>query len=245
MLYRILTRQKLDAIMKLKLLLITLLTLCITKQVSASQSQSAESIKKAVSLYVASNLPVDTEYKLTQGESDSRLRLPFCTESLEIFSRSQSLKAGRNSIGVKCNSLKKWTIYTPIFINLYKNIVVLTHPIRRGDTFSQTMFEIEKRDVSLLRSGFITDPQSLLNKLATRNLNSGSVVTKSNYTEPKLIKRGDAVTIQISSQNLNISVAGVAVMDGKKGQLIKVKNLKSQQIVQATVKKPGQVIVIF
>lgn len=231
--------------MKLKMLLITLFVIFFTKQVSASQSQSAESIKKAIRLYVASNLSSDTEYKLTLGHFDNRLKLPLCNKPLDVFTRSNTVKPGRNSIGVKCNNLKKWTIYTPININLYKNILVLTQPIRRGKTFNNTMFKIERRDISLLRSGFITDPLSLINKQATRNLNSGSVLNKSNYTEPKLIKRGDTVSIQVSSQNLNISMAGIAVMDGKKGQKIKVKNIKSQQIVQATVKSPGQVVVIF
>lgn len=231
--------------MKLKMLLITLLVVFFTKQVNASQSQSAESIKKAIRLYIASNLSSNTEYKLTLGHFDNRLKLPLCTKPLEVFTRSNTVKPGRNSIGVKCNSLKKWTIYTPININLYKNILVLTQPIRRGKTFDNTMFKIEKRDISLLRSGFMTDPLSLINKQATRNLNSGSVLNKSNYTEPKLIKRGDTVTIQVNSQNLNISMTGIAVMDGKKDQQIKVKNIKSQQVVQATVKNPGQVVVKF
>lgn len=220
-----------------------LLVIFFTKQVYASQS--AESINKAISLYINKNLSSETEYKLTLGHFDNRLKLSLCDKALEIFTRSNTIKPGRNSIGVRCNSIKKWTIYTPININLYKKILVLTKPIRRGKMFNSHMFKIEKRDVSLLRSGYLTNPLSLINKQATRNLKIGSVLNKSNYTEPKLIKRGDTVTIQVNSLNLSISMMGIAVMDGKKGQKIKVKNIKSKQIVQATVKSPGQVAVIF
>jgi flagella basal body P-ring formation protein FlgA len=63
--------------------------------------------------------------------------------------------------------------------------------------------------------------------------------------EPKLIKRGERVNIRTSNQNLVISMAGIAMMDGIKGQNIRIKNIKSKQIVHATVEKPGQVVVTF
>jgi len=64
-------------------------------------------------------------------------------------------------------------------------------------------------------------------------------------TEPKLIKRGEKVIIKVNSPNLEISVAGIALMDGVKNQNIRIKNIKSKQIVQATVVKQGQVVVSY
>jgi flagella basal body P-ring formation protein FlgA len=212
---------------------------------NASQYQSITSIQAAVRHYIALNIDSSTDYKETLGHIDTRLKLPQCDKPLNVFTQKATLKAGRNSIGVKCISKKKWTIYTSAIIKIYKDVIVLSQPIKRGEFYRKNSLQLQKREISSLRSGFFTNPTTIIDKQASRNLNIGAVVTQSNVTEPKLVKRGEKVTIKISSPNLEISVAGVALMDGIKNQNIRVKNINSKQIVQATVEKQGQVVVSY
>lgn len=212
---------------------------------SAAPAQSGKSIHTAVRQYIATKLPVNTDYKTQLSQIDDRLHLPLCQQSLQIFTRRNLIKPGRNSIGVKCNSTKKWTIYTSATVFIFKDIVTLSQPIRRGDIFTADNLQIEKRDISSFRSGFFNNPDHIINKQATRNLSMGAVINQSNITEPKLIKRGEKVTIKISSPNLEISVAGIALMDGIKKQNIRVKNVKTNKIILATVKQHGLVVVMF
>jgi len=230
---------------KINVLILILLFAGYTQQTTASQMQSTSSIQEAIHQYIASNLALDTDYKVKLGQLDSRLKLPDCTEPLDIFTNSNSIKPGRNSVGVKCKGKKKWTIYSSAIVTIYKEVLVLTQPIHRGEILSQDNLHFEKRDISTVRSGFLTDPLVVVNKQATRNLGLGSVINKSNFTEPKLIKKGEKVYIKASSRHLNISMKGIAMMDGIKGQSIRVKNEKSHQIIQATVIQPGQVLVRF
>ena len=218
---------------------------CFSLSGIASQFQSPESIHDAILQYITSSLTSGTEYKIKPGQFDNRLQLPLCAEALEIFSHNGSLKSGRNAIGVKCNSEKKWTIYNSVIIFIYEDVIVLSQTVRRGEIFSRNSFRLEKRELSTLRSGYISDPQLIINKQATRNLGADTVINKSNITEPKLIKRGEKITINASTLGLNISMAGIAMMDGIKGQSIRIKNVKSKRLIQATVVKPGQVEVIF
>jgi flagella basal body P-ring formation protein FlgA len=232
--------------MKSATLIILLLSLCSYTLLShASQIQSITSIKEAIDSFIASNLAKNTDYKIRHSHLDKRLKLSLCSEALDIFSHIGSIKAGRNSIGVKCNGDKKWTIYSSVNISIYKEVIVLTQPVRRGDIFSNSLFHQEKREISTLRSGFFTTPNPIINKQATRNLSAGTVITQTNFVEAKLIQRGEKVYITTNSPNLAISMAGIAMMDGVKGQNIRVKNLKTQQIVLGTVIKPGQVTVLF
>lgn len=226
------------------LLLIALLT-GFLQQVNAAQFQSTESIQDAVRHFINKNLRVNSEYTLKLGQLDSRLQLPLCSKPLKVFAHNGLLKPGRNSVRVKCQSVKKWAIYTSVIIKVYKNVITLTQPIRRGDIYNQAILQYEKRDLSTLRSGFITDKSLIVGKQAKRNLSLGSVINKSHLTEPKLIKRGDKVTIKATNTNFQISTAGLAMMDGIKNQNIKVKNLTSQQMIQATVVKRGLVEVAF
>ena len=228
---------------KINLILGFLVLLGHPLQGYANKFQSISSIQKATRQYINDNLPHATDYKLKLGQIDSRLKLPLCSTPLIISPARNTLKAGRNSIGVRCNSKKKWAIYTSAIISMYKDVIVLSQPIQRGEMYSANILHSEKREVSNLRSGFFIDPKNIINKQATRNLSIGAVISQANITEPKLIKRGDKVTINLSSHLLNISMAGIALMDGKKNQNIRIKNIKSKQVVQATVVRQGLVVV--
>lgn len=215
------------------------------QQSFASQVQSFQSIKIAVRQFITAEFSAGEEYEIKLGNLDGRLKLPLCTKSLEVFLHGRSIKPGRNTLGVKCSDTKKWTIYTSARIKIFKKVIVLTQPIRRGEIFDSNLIKFENRDISTLRSGYLTDPLTIAKQQATRNLNSGAVINQSNFRKPKLVKRGEKVVIKVSSNNLNISMAGIALMDGIKGQNIKVKNIKSKQIVQATVINPRLVAVMF
>ncbi len=230
---------------KLNLLFMVMLLTTHIPQLMAAQIQATSSIHDAVRQFIALHLAPNTDYQLKIGQLDQRLKLPLCNTPLEAFIRLDSIKPGRNSVGVKCNDKKKWTIYTSATISIYKKVVVLSQHVRRGETFTSNNLTLEKREISKLRSGYLTNPTLIINKQATRNLSLGYVINKSNFTEPKLIKRGEKIYINASSPNLNISMAGIAMMDGIKGQRIRVKNIKSKQILQATVTRPGQVVVNF
>jgi len=222
--------------------------LLLTSQIQsshASQFQSIASIQEAITHYIHTHLNSSSDYQLKLGQIDSRLKLALCSEDLTVFTQKNTLKAGRNSIGIKCNSHKKWTIYTSAMISIYQEVIVLSQPIKRGEFYTESALHLEKREISTLRSGFFTTPENIINKQATRNLNHNAVITQSNITEPKLIKRGQKVIIKVNSPNLEISVAGIALMDGIKNQNIRIKNIKSKQIVQATVVKQGQVVVTY
>jgi len=232
-------------IIKTNTLLVVMLTLFVCVAQPSLASPLTDRIQEAVKQYVASQLSSNIDYELKVGQLDSRLKLPPCHQPLNVFTHMDTIKPGRNSIGVSCPDKKKWTIYTTAIVQIYRNVIVLSQPVRRGEKVDKSNLEFKKKDISNLRMGYFTDLAPLLNKQYSKNLSPGAVINASNITEPKLIKRGEKVTITASSSNLSISMAGVALMDGKKNQNIKVKNLKTKQIIQATVVSRGKVMVIF
>jgi flagella basal body P-ring formation protein FlgA len=208
-------------------------------------SQSHESIAEAVKAYIAKNINLPGEYEVSLVPLDSRLNLPQCAEPLEAFIPNALIKAGRSTIGVRCNAEKKWSIFTSAIIKTYQMVAVLSQPIQRGEIITRQHLAIEKRDVSNLREDFVTQIEQAENKQATRQLNTGTILSLSNLVEPKLIKRGDKVVISTTKSDFSIRMSGVAMMDGTKGQLIKIKNQSSGRIINATVVEPGLVSVNY
>jgi flagella basal body P-ring formation protein FlgA len=208
-------------------------------------SQSHESIGEAVKNYIAQNINLPGEYEVTLMPLDSRLNLPQCAEPLEAFTTNALIKAGRTTIGVRCNTEKKWSIFTSAIIKIYQMVVVLSQPIQRGEIVTRQHLAIEKREVSNLREDFVTQIEQIENKQVTRQLGTGTILSLRNIVEPKLIKRGDKVVITTAKADLSIRMSGVAMMDGIKGQLISVKNQNSGRIINATVIEPGLVAVNY
>jgi flagella basal body P-ring formation protein FlgA len=220
-----------------------ILLLVYLQNSEAAQFQTISSIQSAISHFITNEFKAANEYDYTLSQLDHRLNLPLCPKPLHIFTRTGSLKAGRNSIGVRCTSGKKWTIYTSAQIKSYRKVLVLTQAIRRGEIITEKHLSYKNRDIGDLHRGYILDTKLVINKQAKRNLSAGIVITGNHFIEPKLIKRGEKINIHATSTRFHISMAGIALMDGTKGQNIRVKNINSKRIIQATVVRPGQVSV--
>ena len=207
--------------------------------------QSHQSIAEALKAYIAQNAHLPGDYELTISPLDNRLNLPLCSEALEIFTTTEIIKPGRTALGVRCNAEKKWSIFTSVFIKNYQMIVVLTQPVRQGEIITRQQLALEKRETTNLRDDFVTQIEQVEKKQALRQLSAGTIISLKNLTEPKLIKIGDVVAISTAKSGISIRMSGVAMMDGIKGQVVRVKNQSSGRIIEATVVESGLVLVNY
>lgn len=212
---------------------------------SAEPIQSVPMIEDAVAAYLSENLQPGGKYEIGPLQIDPRLQLPQCQQALQVFSQSGGIKPGRNTLGVRCQGDKGWTIYTMASIKSFKDVLVLGKSLRRGDIIQPEHLNVEMRDIGSLQQGYLSNLEDVVGKQASRAIPEGSVLNRLHYAEPALVKRGERVNIQSARAGMLISALGTAMADGVKGQKINVKNLSSQRVIQATVVETGQVSVYF
>ena len=227
---------------KNSLVILALALGCFTPGYAEEKFQSLDSIYELVKNTVARNINA-AEYEISVLPLDNLLKLPECTKPLEVFTTTDSIKAGRTSIGVRCNAEKKWSIFTSAVIKVYETVIVLSRPVQRGDIITRQHLAIEKRDISKLRGDFITQAEQVENKQAARYTQAGAILGLRSFSEPLSIKRGDKIIISAIQPAFAIRMNGVAMMDGTKGQRIRIKNENSGRIISATVIEPGLVSV--
>lgn len=211
----------------------------------AAPMQSLPAIQDAVISFVQSSLDPAGEYQITHAQLDPRLQLSACEQELEVFGQSGEIRAGRNTVGIRCNGFNNWTIYSTVLVKSFINVLVTTQQLNRNDPIRFENIKVESRDISLLQQGYVNDPAVVINKLAIRPIPAGSVLYSMHFVEPMLIKRGERVNIQSGKPGLLITSTGIAMMDGGKGQKISVKNVSSNRVIQGTVMNPGLVAVYF
>lgn len=106
--------------------------------------QSHDSIYALVKETIARNINTSAEYEISVFPLDSQLKLPECTEPLEVFKATELIKAGRASIGVRCNAEKKWSIFASAVIKAYETVIVLSRPVQRGEIITTQHLAVEK-----------------------------------------------------------------------------------------------------
>lgn len=227
---------------KNSLVILALALIFFTPGHAEQKFQSHDSIYKLVKDTVAKNINTSAEYEISVLPLDSLLKLPECTESLEAFTTGL-IKAGRTAIGVRCNAEKKWSIFTSAVIKVYENVIILSRPIQQGEIITRQDLASEKRDVSSLRGDFIIQAEQIENKQAARYTSAGAILGSRSFIEPRLVKRRDKIIISTIQPAFAIRTNGIAMMDGSKGQLIRIKNENSGRIINATVIEPGLVSV--
>jgi len=174
---------------------------------------------------------------------DNRLKLPKCTTTLSTYSRQVTLKPGALSIGVRCNGSQPWSLYNSAQLAIYKTVLVLKQTINRKTLITPEHITYERKPLTKLSRGFFTDYSQVRGLMSSRNLSAGIILRPSQLKSQKLIKKGDKVTIIAQSKSFKIRMSGHALMDGRLGDTIRVKNTKSKKIIEGTVIKSGVISV--
>ena len=223
--------------------LLLLCLLFVESSYAEEKFQSLDSIYAFVKETIVQNITTLADYDITVLPLDDQLTLPECSRPLEVFRTTDLIKAGRASVGVRCNAEKKWSIFVSVVIKAYEDVIVLTQAVQRGDIITAQHVAVEKRDVSKCRGDFMTQVEQVENKQSARNMPAGSILGAKSVVEPPMVKQKDKITISTAQPGFAIEMSGIAMMDGVMGQLIRVKNENSGRIISATVIDSGRVLV--
>lgn len=172
---------------------------------------------------------------------DPRLRLTRCDEPLEAFLPAGGKLMGNTSVGVRCHAPKAWSLYVSAKISAYAEVLVAARVIPRSTHLAASDVTFERRNLSRLPYGYLTDVAELEGLMSTRRLNSGTVITPSSLKAAPMVKRGERVILSVDSGGLTIRAAGTAMQEGTRGQRIRVRNINSKRVVEGVIIGPGLV----
>ncbi|WP_271408494.1 flagellar basal body P-ring formation chaperone FlgA [Pseudomonas sp. Q1-7] len=172
---------------------------------------------------------------------DPRLRLAACDEDLTSRLESPAQPLGRVTVRIRCDGSSPWTVFVPAQVKLYREVVVVTRPLRRGAPIAPQDVTVAERDVGLLNQGFLSDPAQTIGQKTTRTLLPDQVLAPLHLQQAEVVSKGDQVVISAANSAISVRVPGEALANGAPGEQIRVRNLSSGRVVKARVKAPGQV----
>lgn len=183
----------------------------------------------------------DGRVQVKLGQLDHRLRLKSCALPLEAFMSDGGRAMGNTTVGIRCPNEGGWSIYVSARIDVFGPVLVARQPLQRGTSISKGDLELVERNLSKLPYGYYNEPQPVVGQLARRTIAAATVVTPAMLQAPKLVKRGQLVSVIAEAGPLSIRTRGKALGDGKAGDLVRVRAEGSQRVVDGIVVSPGVV----
>lgn len=213
----------------------------------AEGSQSLTDIDEVVHRFVNQSLREhhgeQGDYTVNIGHLDPRLNLEQCTDALDPTIEYGQLTQNTFTVKVSCSAPKQWAVRIPVKVQVFKLVVVTTQHISKDQPINPSELNVVRQDVSQIGEAYYQTIDDITGLVAQKNISSGSVLKHHMVKQPTLVHRGELVKMVVQAPGLVIEGAGIAQNDGIKGQMVKVKNLRSNRVVDAMVVETGVTVI--
>ena len=147
------------------------------------------------------------------------------------------------SLNLKQNNRILRSLRLSFNIQLFDKIWVANRQINKGELIRPEDICLEKNDITRLNLTKILNKDEIAGKIALRNIRKGAFLTERMIGRKMLVKRGQFVTVVVNNALLNITINGKAKDNGYLGDIIRVQNMDSGNIISGIVKDSNTIIV--
>ena len=179
------------------------------------------------------------------GNIDPRQRLARCDQALSGFLRTGTEIKARTIVGVRCSGSKPWKVYVPVDVIVTESVLIARKTLNKGHVLSATDLIEEPRDVSRLRSGYLSEPTEVIGQRLKTQVIAGKILVPSMLEVEIVIRRGQTVTLTAGRDDFSIAMTGTALMNGALNQRIRVENTHSGRVVEGVVRSREHVEVLM
>jgi len=216
----------------------------IAQEMAAGNSSVAAAIDKFMHGYardLAKRLGPGSRVEYDRSRIATLTETRACGAPPAIEVRDQAQTMNRVMLQVACGN--DWSIYVPIDLDVLRPVVVALKPLASGSVVAASDVELSALDVGQISGTYLTALEEVVGMGVKRPLAPGRPILAQQLEQPLLIRRGESVVISAQSGDLAVKMTGTAMTDGRRGELIRIKNQTSSRIIDARVTGPGQVVV--
>lgn len=190
---------------------------------------------------IYSSKKIDENLRVTVSNLDRRLRLARCDEALTYEINSPAHMASNVTVKTTCQGANRWSIYVPVTVDVFGDIVVATRPLQRGTVIEASDLTYQTINIARYGAGQLQDIERAVGLELTRRVNAGESIKVSHTRAPRVIQKGDSVVLEARGSAISVAVNGEALESGHVGKQIRVRNTESKRVVDGIVSGPGKV----
>ena len=122
-------------------------------------------------------------------------------------------------------------------------VPVLRARVLRGDVITKGDVQWIKMKAERVQRDVIVDFEDLIGMTPKRGIRAGSPIRRADVRRPVMVEKNSLVTIFHKVPNLVLTAQGKALQSGSDGDIVQIKNQRSNQVIEAEVIAPGRVAV--
>lgn len=211
-------------------------------QPTAATTSVQSQISAAIDLYLAElKRNRYTRMNAEVQPLDNRLQLPVCENPLDVEHQPKERIGGRLTLKVSCSDAGGWSVRIPATVQLFDYVVVAANSIPIATYLTDKELTLQEMDVALLYRGYYRDIAEVQGFVTKRPIPAGQVISPVTVNPANLVQKGETVSILAEAPGITIRAMGVALMNGAMGDMIQVKNTKSNKVVEGRISAPGQI----
>ncbi|MEM6546089.1 MAG: flagellar basal body P-ring formation chaperone FlgA [Pseudomonadota bacterium] len=172
---------------------------------------------------------------------DRRLRPALCGEALQTIRPKTGRAIGAVSYGVRCGSPVPWTLYLRADVAATMELPVLRQALPRGSLLAESDLELAVRRISSRSADLVMSMDSVVGLELKRPVAAGVPLRHGQVARPKLISRGQQVTLVAGTSGLEVRMQGKALAGGAEGDRLLVQNTSSGRRLEGVVLPDGSV----
>ncbi|WP_258190308.1 flagellar basal body P-ring formation chaperone FlgA [Stutzerimonas azotifigens] len=217
-------------------------------------ASAAEQINFAVETHLRQALELEAKRQGWQGLRVSHATdLPPRAASLSPCSRSLRVRPtgpaasplDRQRLEVSCPGTGGWSLSLNSQANALLPAAHALGIIERGQTIGAGDVKLEPLNIARANRGFFNRLEEVVGMDAKRRIRPNQLLTPALLAETLAVRRGQPVKIVASQDGIEASASGEALADGRPGDVIRVRNLRSQNVIDAKVVEDGVVSSTF
>jgi flagella basal body P-ring formation protein FlgA len=182
------------------------------------------------------------QVSVTAAPLDSRLRLPACVSYQAYLSNPSARLVGNVSVGLRCLSPSRWSIFVPVKIAIETSYLAAAAPLAAGQIVQPGDLAVLTGDLGSLPGGVLTDPIQAIGKTLKISLAVGQPLRADALTAPLLIQNGQTVLLVFRGAGFTATNEGRALNRAAEGQMVQVRTL-SGTVVSGVAQADGTVLV--
>jgi len=128
---------------------------------------------------------------------------------------------------------RRW--YVPVRVHWWADAVVVKNDTPARAMLTPPMLGRKRVDIAGHAGRWWNDTRQLVGTRTTRPLRKGQAVFSSYVKRPPLINRGDEVSMLAHIGGIQVFATGKALKSAGLGDTVRVQNIRSKQVMQATV----------
>lgn len=157
-----------------------------------------------------------------------------CSNKMQAKLAYSKKISAANTVVVYCDT-PKWQLNVPIRVKLIQKAVFAKRDIPKNHVITASDLTVKEIDLLATNKPIIKDLKHLIGKQSKNNISLGNMLTENMFTEETVIYKDRIVNVIYNLKNLTIKNKATAIEDGKLGEIIRLKTIKTNTIITGKV----------